>query len=54
MRGYEYYCRRHQIAGFANSALRSNAYFKNVGFAVVLVAKVAMRKGTEVFVDYAL
>ena len=54
MRGYEYYCRRHQIAGFANSALRSNAYFKNVGFDVVLVAKKDTLKGTEVFVDYAL
>ena len=54
MRGYEYYCSISEVAGFANSALYSNVIFKNVGYDVVLVAKRAMRKGTEVFVNYAL
>ena len=44
----------HQVAGFANSALQCNAYFVNVGYDVILAAKVAMRTGTEVFVNYAL
>ena len=54
VRGYEYYSRRHQVAGFANSALQCNAYFVNVGYDVILAAKVAMRTGTVVFVNYAL
>ena len=32
MRGYEYYCSISEVAGFANSALYSNAIFKNVGY----------------------
>ena len=33
----------HQVAGFANSALQCNAYFVNVGYDVILAAKVAIR-----------
>ena len=54
MRGYDYYSRLHQVAGFVNSALECNAVFVNVGYDVVLVAKQFIPKGTEVFVNYAL
>jgi hypothetical protein len=54
MRGYKYYSRLHQVAGFANSAIQCNATFVNVGFDVVLVATKFIPKGTEVFVNYAI
>ena len=54
MKGYGYYSRRHQVAGFANSVLIANAEFVNIGFDVILVAKYPLRKGTEVFVNYAI
>jgi hypothetical protein len=54
MRGYDFYSRLHQAAGFANSALEFNARFVNVGYDVVLVATDFIPKNTEVFVNYAL
>jgi hypothetical protein len=54
MRGFEYYSRLHQVAGFANSAIECNAVFVNVGYDVVLVATQFIPKGTEVFANYAL
>ena len=54
MRGYAYYSRLHQVAGFANSAIQCNAAFVNVGYDVVLVATKFIPKGTEVFVNYAI
>ena len=54
MRGYAYYRRLHQDAGFVNSAIQCNAAFVNVGYDVVLVATKFIPKGTEVFVNYAI
>ena len=54
MKGYAYFSQRHQVAGFANSALLANAEFVNIGFDVILVAKYDLPNGTEVFVNYAI
>ena len=51
-RDYAYYAAHHQLAGFANSSHRFNAYFVDVGDYTVLVALRDLSAGTEVFANY--
>ena len=46
MKGYGYYSRQHQVAGFANCILIANA-----GFDIILVAKYPLSNRIEVSVN---
>ena len=45
-------CKRHEVAGLANSSRNPNAKFVDVGFDTILEALVDMERGTEVFPKY--
>ena len=48
----EFLCKLHEVAGMANSSLRPNTEFVDVGYDTILVAIVDIAKGTELFVKY--
>jgi hypothetical protein len=48
----ELMCKLHEVAGMANSSLRSNTEFVDVGYDTILQATVDMKEGTELFVKY--
>jgi len=50
--GYDFFAKRHEAAGIANSSKSSNSKFVDVGFDSILEAKVFMKKGTEVLSNY--
>ena len=48
----ELLCKLHEVAGMANSSLRPNTEFIDVGYDTILQAMVDMKEGTELFVKY--
>jgi hypothetical protein len=48
----ELMCKPHKVAGMANSSLRPNTEFVDVGYDTILQATVEMKEGTELFVKY--